>query len=304
MSSPTGVSGIVLVDKPAGITSHDVVGKLRKTLATRRVGHAGTLDPMATGLLVLGVNSGTKLLNYITGVDKTYLATVRLGWATTTDDAEGDRIELAADNTAIPQGPSSLTDQQILIALDDFRGEIMQVPSSVSAIRVSGQRAYDLVRAGEQVELAARPVSIRSLELLSEPSRNSDLGCIDLRVAISCSSGTYIRAIARDLGVALGVGGHLIELRRTRVGPFDLVEAGELAEPRVIPLAAAASQLMPSIEISELQAAELRLGRKIPIDPSHTGVDLGAAVLGATELVSVMQTQGSSWQPRWVVTER
>jgi tRNA pseudouridine55 synthase len=215
-------AGLVIVDKPAGMTSHDVVGRCRRIFGTRRVGHAGTLDPMATGVLVIGVDRATKILGLLTGASKSYAATIRLGQTTSTEDAEG---ELLQDISA-----EHLTEAAISAAIAGLRGDIMQVPSTVSAVKVGGQRAYRLAREGHTVELAARPVRIDRFEMLAL-RRHGRL--IDLDVEVDCSSGTYIRALARDLGDALAVGGHLTALRRTRVGRFGLEQArllDELAE--------------------------------------------------------------------------
>lgn len=219
-------AGLVVVDKPAGMTSHDVVGRCRRIFATRRVGHAGTLDPMATGVLVLGIERATKILGLLTATSKSYAATIRLGQRTSTDDAEGELLQSVS--------AAHVTDQEIGAALGGLRGDIEQVPSAVSAIKVAGRRAYQLAREGQAVELQARPVRIDRFEVLAT-RRVEDL--IDLDVEVDCSSGTYIRALARDLGAALGVGGHLTALRRTRVGRFDLSHAvtlDDLAEdPRL-----------------------------------------------------------------------
>jgi tRNA pseudouridine55 synthase len=212
--------GLVVVDKPAGLTSHDVVARVRRIARTRRVGHAGTLDPMATGVLVLGVERGTKLLGHLTLTDKSYAATIRLGQDTVTDDAEGE-----------PTGGASaaaVTTDQVAKGLDALTGAIQQVPSAVSAIKVDGRRSYARVRAGEQVELAARTVTVARLALLGWSRPTPDL--LDLDVEVDCSSGTYVRALARDLGRDLGTGGHLTALRRTRVGPFTLADAVTLEE--------------------------------------------------------------------------
>lgn len=216
--SPVG-PGIVVVDKPAGLTSHDVVGRCRRIFSTRRIGHAGTLDPMATGVLVLGVDRATKILGLLAVTSKSYAATVRLGQATSTDDAEGELLQsVSADQ---------VTDEAIRTAMAGLRGEILQVPSSVSAIKVGGQRAYRLVRDGHTVELEARPVRIGRFDVLDVRPHGQ---LIDVDVEVDCSSGTYIRALARDLGAALGVGGHLTSLRRTRVGRFGLDHAHTLDE--------------------------------------------------------------------------
>lgn len=216
MIDPLASSGIVIVDKPNGMTSHDVVARLRRIFSTRKVGHAGTLDPMATGVLVAGVERGTKLLAHLVAQDKVYEATIRLGSATSTDDAEGE-VLTTADS-------SHLTDAQIADAVAALTGEIMQVPASVSAIKIDGRRAHELARAGEDVVIPPRPVTVHAFDVLA--TRRSAF--VDLDVRVHCSSGTYIRSLARDLGAALGVGGHLIALRRTRVGPFPISDARTL----------------------------------------------------------------------------
>ncbi len=212
-------AGLVVVDKPAGITSHDVVGRCRRIFATRKVGHAGTLDPMATGVLVIGIERATKILGLLVTTDKSYVATVRLGWTTTTDDADGDIVETAPT--------VGVTDRDILAAIAPLKGEIRQTPSAVSAVKVGGERAYRLAREGHTVELVPRAVRIDRFDV--GPIRRGD-GYIDVDVEIDCSSGTYIRALARDVGATLGVGGHLTALRRTRVGSFGLAEAHRLDE--------------------------------------------------------------------------
>ncbi len=213
-------AGLVIVDKPTGMTSHDVVGRCRRIFGTRRVGHAGTLDPMATGVLVIGIERATKILGLLTGASKSYAATIRLGQTTSTEDAEGALLQQVS--------AEHVTEAAIATAMAGLRGDIMQVPSTVSAIKVGGQRAYRLAREGQVVELAARPVRIDRFDMLAL-RRGSD-GVIDLDVAVDCSSGTYIRALARDLGDALAVGGHLTALRRTRVGRFGLDQARSLDE--------------------------------------------------------------------------
>ena len=255
----SGASGLVIVDKPAGITSHDVVSRVRRLAGTRKVGHAGTLDPMATGVLVLGVNRATRLLGHLTLTEKAYDATIRLGSSTTTDDAEGEIVSTA------PTG--DLDHASIRSALAAFVGEIKQVPTAVSAIKVGGRRAYKRVREGEDVQLEARPVTIHDLQV--RDLRTSGEG-IDVDISVRCSSGTYIRAIARDLGADLGVGGHLTALRRTGVGPFALDEAHtleQLAEELVIlPIADAARAGFPSRDLGEAQAGDVRHGRQIDAD--------------------------------------
>lgn len=258
MSEPL-VSGLVIVDKPQGVTSHGVVARVRRLAGTRKVGHAGTLDPMATGVLVVGVNRATRLLGHLMLTEKGYDATIRLGVATTTDDAEGEVT------STTPAG--HLADEQVRSALAAFVGEIEQVPTAVSAIKVDGKRAYQRVRDGEEVELKARPVTIHEL-LVHEMRRDDD--CLDVDVSVRCSSGTYIRAIARDLGAALGVGGHLTALRRTAVGAFGLDAArtlDELGEEfTMVPIAQAARQTFAAVDLTEEQAASVRVGRRLDLD--------------------------------------
>ncbi|MFQ6398217.1 tRNA pseudouridine(55) synthase TruB [Nocardia sp. KC 131] len=218
---PDVLGGLLIVDKDGGWTSHDVVAKSRKLLRTKKVGHAGTLDPMATGVLVLGVERATKLLGLLTLTTKSYTATIRLGQATTTDDAEGEVL------TTTPA--TYLADDEIATQTAKLTGEIEQVPATVSAIKVNGERAYARHRAGEDVQLAARPVTVSRFDILARHDI-SDGNFVDLDVEVECSSGTYVRALARDLGAALGVGGHLTALRRTRVGPFTLEHARTLDE--------------------------------------------------------------------------
>jgi len=211
--------GIVVVDKPGGMSSHDVVGRCRRLFGTRKVGHAGTLDPMATGVLVVGIERATKILGLIAGTSKCYDATIRLGQTTSTDDAEGEAL-ISAD-------ASGVDDAAIGAAVAALRGDILQRPSAVSAIKVDGKRAYQRVREGEAVELAARPVRIQRFDVLGI---RRDGALVDVDVTVDCSSGTYIRALARDIGESLGVGGHLTALRRTRVGRFGLEQARTLDE--------------------------------------------------------------------------
>ena len=254
-------SGIVLVDKPQGWTSHQVVGRMRRLLGTRKVGHAGTLDPMATGLLLIGVNRATRLLGHLAGHDKTYLATIRLGQGSTTDDAEGELGPVA--------DCSGVTPTQIESAMEALRGAIEQVPSLVSAIKVDGQRAYARVRAGEQVELAARPVTIDRFEVTDSGLVPDGDGAqwLDLEVVVDCSSGTYIRALARDLGAALGVGGHLTMLRRTRIGGFQLppspldLDSGEGLT--VVPMGEVARASFDWVEVDQVAVGRLGHGQAI-----------------------------------------
>lgn len=219
MNDPLATSGIVVVDKPAGMTSHDVVARLRRFFGTRKVGHAGTLDPMATGVLVAGIERGTKLLAHLVAEDKVYETTIRLGASTTTDDAEGTTVDT--------HDASGVTDEAIRAEVAKLTGTIMQVPSKVSAIKIDGRRAHELVRAGEEVDIPAREVTIHAFDL-GEIRRDGEFVDVDARV--HCSSGTYIRSLGRDLGAALGVGGHLIALRRARVGAFSLTDARTLEQ--------------------------------------------------------------------------
>ena len=249
-------SCLVVVDKPPGMTSHDVVARVRRTMGTRKVGHAGTLDPMATGVLVLGVERATRLLGHLMLTEKTYSATVRLGAATTTDDAEG---EVIATTSA-----AHLAEEHVRRAVAAFEGEIEQTPSTVSAIKVDGKRAYARARAGEEVELAPRRVTIRAIEA---GNLRPDGDFLDLEIRVACSSGTYIRAIARDLGSALGVGGHLTALRRHSVGPFTLEDANtDLDHLSVTSLADAARAAFPSYDLDVQQAQAVRYGRALPIE--------------------------------------
>ena len=275
--------GLVLIDKPTGWTSHDVVAKVRKAIGTKKVGHAGTLDPLATGLLVLGIESGTKLLTFLVGVDKTYEATIRLGQQTISDDSESEVIA-----TASPDQIAKLSDEDIALEIAKLTGVIMQTPSSVSAIKVAGKRAYDLVRAGEEVELKAREVKIYSFEMLSV-TRVS--GFLDVQVRVECSSGTYIRALARDLGNLLGVGGYITALRRTKVGHFDVSDANsieELSELRLTELATAAKQLFPVIELTESDVTDLIHGKRISAKSEVTGLAAGLSMSG--RLVAVLES--------------
>ena len=297
--------GLLLVDKPTGCTSHDVVSRLRYVLRTRRIGHAGTLDPMATGLLILAVDRSTKLLGHLALTDKTYLATIRLGRSTDTDDADGTVIRRATAS-----GVDGIDDAAIRAGITALTGDLRQVPSSVSAIKVDGRRAYDLVRAGEVVELAARPVTVSRFELLSPPRRvGTESGpVIDLDVVVDCTTGTYIRSLARDLGIALGVGGHLTGLRRTRVGPFEVDGAADIFTPdrsvsvdfaekvasRVIPAADAVRTAFPTRVVDDTLALDVRHGRPIPA----AGIPGTSAVFDAEgrwlALVSERDTAGDS----------
>jgi tRNA pseudouridine55 synthase len=283
-------SGLVIVDKPGGMTSHDVVARVRRLARTRRVGHAGTLDPMATGVLVIGIEKATRLLGHLMLTEKTYHATIRLGQATSTDDAEG---EPAGGSTA-----AGVTSEALDARIASLTGPILQVPPGVSAIKVNGQRAYKLTRAGAAPELAARPVTVRQFSITGT-RRDGDL--LDVGVVVRCSSGTYIRALARDVGAALGTGGHLTMLRRTAVGPYTIAMAHPLKEledqqqsperervnpapaamtppgeeppyppavpPAMIPLAEAAAAAFPRIDLTGDEARRLAQGARLPLPP-------------------------------------
>ena len=270
------VSGLLIVDKPQGITSHDVVSRTRRLAHTRRVGHAGTLDPMATGVLVLGINKATRLLTWITDHSKRYEAQVRFGVETTTEDAEGEVTSV--------KGCDGLGNEEIEAVLSRFRGTISQVPSAVSAIKVNGKRAYARVRAGEDVKLQPREVEISLLEAQGQPrshrveyaleGKSTHVNCVDLNLVVECSAGTYIRALARDLGNALGCGAHLISLRRTRVGEFSIdcahtlqsldeaaVQSGGEAPLPLTTLSDAAREMFPCLTLSEAEASAFSHGQ-------------------------------------------
>ena len=283
--------GLLLVDKAGGMTSHDVVARARRVLSVRKVGHAGTLDPMATGLLVLGVGAATRLLGYVGGHDKTYEATIRLGQSTVTDDREGD--VLASTSTA------GLDDDAIRTALTAQTGPLQQVPSAVSAVKVDGRRSYDRVRAGEVVELGPRSVTVHALEVHRIDRPTPDL--VDVEVTVRCTAGTYIRAIARDAGTALGVGGHLTALRRTASGPFDVDRAAPVEEAGAALLAGgssgflglteAATLVFPARPVTAQEATALTYGQRIPA----TGTPgLHAAVDPEGRLFALVEDAGST----------
>ncbi|MCR2813437.1 tRNA pseudouridine(55) synthase TruB [Microbacterium sp. zg.Y1090] len=276
--------GILLVDKAGGMTSHDVVARARRALGTRKVGHAGTLDPMATGLLVLGVDSATRLLTYLVGLDKTYEATIRLGVATDSDDADG-AVTTRADAAAV----AAVTDAAVDAGISALTGDISQVPSRVSAIKVDGRRAYDLARAGEEVTLAARAVTVSRFAVRA---RRPGDGVLDLDVVVDCSSGTYIRALARDLGAALGVGGHLTALRRTRIGPFDLADAvavDDISADALLPQARVAADVLGAFPVTAEEARDLRHGKRLVgagvrlADPPAAAIDPDGRLVGIVE---------------------
>ena len=280
--------GILLVDKPAGLTSHDVVARTRRALGTRKVGHAGTLDPMATGLLVIGVEGATRLLTYIVGADKTYEATIRLGQTTGTDDADGDILTRAS-----AEAWESVTPERVSAGIAALTGAISQVPSSVSAIKVDGRRAYDRVRAGEEVVLAARDVTVSRFDVVAERSGE---GFLDLDVVVDCSSGTYIRSLARDLGAALGVGGHLTALRRSHVGDFDVAEAvaiDDVVEAALLTPAAAAARVLVPLSVSAEEARDLRHGKRLVGQAERLTGSLAAAIDEEGVLVGVVERRGA-----------
>lgn len=261
--------GLVVVDKPSGFTSHDVVAKMRGIARTRRVGHAGTLDPMATGVLVLGVERATKLLGHLALTEKEYLGTIRLGQTTVTDDAEGE-ITASADASGIDRAA-------VDAGVAELTGDIMQVPSKVSAIKIDGKRSYTRVREGEEFEIPARPVTVSSFTVYDVREEKAADGSpvLDLVVSVVCSSGTYIRALARDLGAWLGVGGHLTALRRTRVGPYGLDAAKTLEqlqeEPTVMPVAEAAAAAFPRWDLDERRAQLVLNGVRIDMPEEYAG---------------------------------
>jgi tRNA pseudouridine55 synthase len=278
--------GLIVVDKPAGMTSHDVVARIRRLAKTRRVGHGGTLDPMATGVLIIGVNRATRLLTYVIGASKSYAGTIRLGQTTITDDAEGE-ITGVAD-------VGEVTDEAIRAFLGSQAGEIWQVPSAVSAIKIKGVRSYKRVRDGEAVDIPARQITIHRLDVLD--IRRADR-VIDVDIDVTCSSGTYIRAIARDLGAALGVGGHLTALRRTAVGEMTLDAAATLAEleeraPDVIslPMAEAARRAFPQRTVTEEEARTMSHGGPLPA----VGIEGPYAVFGPDGvLLAIVSERGA-----------
>lgn len=265
MTSP---DGLVVVDKPQGLTSHDVVARIRRLAETRKVGHAGTLDPMATGVLVVGVGRATRLLGHLAATDKRYEATIRLGQSTLTDDAEGEVVSQAS--------AAAVSEQAVLAGIAALTGDLEQVPSSVSAIKVDGQRAYKRVREGEAVALPPRPVTVSRFDVVGRRRPTTEL--LDVDVVVECSTGTYIRALARDLGAALGTGGHLTALRRTRVGVFGIDQAHTLQSLAqtfsVVDLDAAVAAAFPRRDLLADEATAVSHGRPLPIgaETGPTGV--------------------------------
>jgi tRNA pseudouridine55 synthase len=286
------IHGFVIVDKPAGMTSHDVVHQIRKLANTKKVGHAGTLDPDATGVLVVGLGKATRLLTFIVADNKTYQATIRLGQSRTTDDAQGEII--------VTNDCKNIFDEQIKRGLEKFVGDIKQIPSSVSAIKVDGKRAYDLVRQGEKVELAPRDVHISAIDV-HEIQRVSEF--IDVAVTVHCSSGTYIRALARDLGNNLEVGGHLTSLRRTQSGQWSITKAQKLADLKpgnlpIISMAQVATSIFPSVTIGMVEAQDFVQGRSVRI--AHTPADILAVIDKTPSLIALAHGDGVMLKPNVV----
>lgn len=291
-ASSQAPAGFLVVDKPSGISSHTVVSRARRALGTKKIGHAGTLDPMATGVLLLGVGQGTRLLGHLLLADKAYTATIRLGISTVTDDAEGDVIEA--------RGAQAFTRDDLEQAVARYRGDIVQVPSAVSAIKVDGKRAYALVRSGEEVQLKGRPVTVSRFDVLDVRTAVADgLALVDLDVEVECTSGTYIRALARDLGNDLQCGGHLTALRRTRVGPWTLDDSGWDADldsgirPTLVSLSDLARRSFDCIEVDETLAREIGYGRPIPVSVPTAPT----AVLHGDKLLALYRPEGEGSAP-------
>ncbi len=287
------MAGLTVVDKPPGLTSHDVVARVRRIAGTRRVGHGGTLDPMATGVLVIGIGRATRLLTYVSGSDKTYTATIRLGVTTASDDADGEQLSRA--------DASQVTEEQVRAGLAPLTGDIEQVPSSVSAIKVAGKRSYARVRAGEQVQLKPRPVRVSRFELRELRRPEPDL--LDCEVLVTCSAGTYVRALARDLGAGLGVGGSLMALRRVDAGVFSLADAVPLAELEdsgrgfLLSLSEAADRLFPRRDVPETDAARLSHGNPLPA----VGMPGPYAVFGPRGVIAVARERDGLARPEVVL---
>jgi tRNA pseudouridine55 synthase len=295
-------SGIVVVDKSAGMTSHDVVARMRRIAGTRRVGHAGTLDPMATGVLVIGVGKATRLLGYLALTEKEYLATIRLGQSTVTDDAEGDVVPSPSGGQGQHESASTLGEDALRTALAQLTGQIEQVPPKISAIKIKGKRAYHLTRSGAAPDLAARPVTVRCLDLLGVRQVAGRQDLLDIDVAVTCSSGTYVRAIARDLGAALGTGGHLTVLRRTRVGPYEVSAArtlDQLSEAfEMIPLAKAAGAAFPALHLDAAQARLVAHGARVQLAGGGGDPGTPIAAFGPDgTLVALVTEEDGAMQP-------
>jgi tRNA pseudouridine55 synthase len=286
------MSGLVIVDKPGGMTSHDVVARIRRLAGTRKVGHAGTLDPMATGVLVVGVEKATRLLGYLTLTEKEYAATIRLGQSTNTDDAEG---EITATATAAGVSAETLAKEVARLT-----GEILQVPPAVSAVKVGGQRAYKLTRAGAAPELAPRPVTVHEFTVTATRAVGDRL---DVDAIVRCSSGTYIRALARDLGAALGTGGHLTRLRRTRVGGYGIERASTLEQLAerfdVLPLEDAAAAAFPRRDLTADEARRLATGARLPAAADAVAADQGPVAAFAPDgrLIALVTEESGQARP-------
>jgi tRNA pseudouridine55 synthase len=289
---PAGPGGLVIVDKPPGMTSHDVVARIRRLASTSRVGHAGTLDPMATGVLVVGVERATRLLTYLVGADKAYEATIRLGLGTVTDDREGEVV--------VRPGAQGIPAEAIETAMAALRGTVSQIPSTVSAVKVAGRRAYARVRAGEDVVLEPRQVTVERFDVLSrQDGVHEGTAVIDLSVEVVCSSGTFVRALARDLGASLGSAGHLTSLRRTRVGPYRLDGARTLEQLDgdfcLLPIAQAARVAFPARELSDDEARRLAHGQRLAA--SEQGPGPVAAFAPDGSLIGLLTDAGLTARP-------
>ncbi|NQU37949.1 MAG: tRNA pseudouridine(55) synthase TruB [Actinobacteria bacterium] len=301
---PSAFNGVVIVDKPTPLTSHDVVARLREITQTRQVGHAGTLDPMATGVLICGIGKATKLLGRIADTNKSYNATIRLGISTSTDDAQGHALE----SIGVANRIAAIT-EQLPAEVERLTGEIMQRPSSISAIKVDGKRAYHRVRAGEEIDLPLRPVSVTRFEVLaSRPSilPETETEVLDVEVEVDCTTGTYIRALARDLGAALGVGGHVIALRRTAVGPFGVDSARTLDDLAndfsLLSLPDTCDLLYRGVQLADEPADWFRHGRRSPwpsgLDPALTvAVSSSEQLLGLAECKDGLLAPTVVWAP-------
>jgi tRNA pseudouridine55 synthase len=285
------LDAIAVIDKSLGITSHDVVAKVRKLLNTKKVGHAGTLDPQASGVLVLGINRGTRLMQYFVGDEKCYKAVIRLGVSTLSDDAEGEILAIKSN---------SLAADEIAAAMSNFHGEIMQRPSSVSAIKVAGKRAHDLVRSGVDLVLPERPVMVHDFKLISLTSSDVAGNTVtDVSVQVRCSSGTYVRALARDLGNMLNVGGSVLTLRRTQAGVFNIAEAQQLPAAAgdlvTLSLGEVAKRILPCVTITQSQMVDLTHGRAIEIQTTQQSPI--AVLTEAGQLVAVGICEAGTFQP-------
>lgn len=307
-ASETAADGLLIINKPAGVTSHDIVSACRRLVATRKVGHAGTLDPMATGMLIVGIGKATRLLHYITGADKGYLARIQLGVSTDSDDADGN---ITAVNSLAPERMLGLK-KEIDAQMAYFRGDIMQRPTTVSAIKINGKRAHALHRAGEAVELAARPVHVAKFERMSEVEftevtiDDETYNFAEFDVLVECSAGTYVRALARDLGAALGVGAHLTHLHRYRIGNWTASQMQSLAEisstvtetgqAQVMDLTTACLSTYDSLQLSEVQAIALCNGNTTRLVADETLSEIVAAVYRG-KVRGLLKRDGKKYQP-------